>query len=202
MYVVLFVSRNKDNAEVKGFKQRKKTFFTDNPENLDDAFDEFVHEGVKGEFSRYYVSASERNMEQTRKMLACRLVMDDKVDLSKLEPLAVSLAMQPENELQKKWLFDFDCPVFEEIWAFSEELEALVDGKEYTPGEDGDPDFVNSGSVTPMYTPHGFAVVAEHGFNNKDFLPRWNERLMKLNPNYSVTLKRNAMVLKHWQTNY
>ena len=182
-YVVLFVSRNKDNAGVEGFKPRKRSFLTHDPETCYDSFRKFVDEGVKGETSRFYVSVGERDMDKTRKALACHLVMHDDVDLTKMEALVASFAMRPEHEMTKKWLFDFDCTDYDLKERFADELEQLTECPVYD-----------------YYTPHGFAVVAMHGFNNRDFLSLWNKALKEKNPNWSVELKRNAMLLKNWET--
>ena len=48
-YVVLFVSRNKDNAGVEGFKPRTHSFLTHDPEACYDSFRKFVDEGVNGQ---------------------------------------------------------------------------------------------------------------------------------------------------------
>ena len=46
---VFFVSRNKDNKDVKDFKQRKISFLTDKSlDELKGKFDAFVARGVKG----------------------------------------------------------------------------------------------------------------------------------------------------------
>lgn len=61
---VFFVSRNKDNKDVKDFKQRKISFLTDKSlDELKGKFDAFVARGVKGELSRFYISVNERNNE-------------------------------------------------------------------------------------------------------------------------------------------
>lgn len=185
MYVVLFVSRNKDNRGVEGFHERKMEFISGDPFHHMDEFAHFVQAGVDGEMCRYYVSVSRRNMRGVRKQLICRLVSDDDVSLSNLDSLVVSYAMKAENDVDKKWLFDFDCNNEEEAYEFLRQLWKQV----------------NPGSARLYKTVHGFAFVADHGFDTRKFLPEWNERLQKLNPNYSVTLKRNAMLLCAWRTN-
>lgn len=185
MYVVLFISRNKDNRDVEGFNERQKKFISENPFHHMDDFLRFVQAGVDGEMCRYYVSVSRRNMGRVRKQLICRLVDDDNVSLSNLDSLVVSYAMKSENDMDKKWLFDFDCDDEEEACEFLRQL-----WKQVGPG------------LAHLYkTVHGFAFVADHGFDTRKFLPEWNERLQKLNPNYSVTLQRNAMLLCAWRTN-
>ena len=60
--VVLFISRNKDNSHVEGFKERKKAFVArfDGmiiPDWLEEEFNEFVKRGQPSEFSRMYGGA-------------------------------------------------------------------------------------------------------------------------------------------------
>jgi len=52
-YAVMFVSRNKDNREVKGFKERRMAFLSDrDPETLIPRFKRFTSDGVDGESCR------------------------------------------------------------------------------------------------------------------------------------------------------
>ena len=58
MYVVFFVSRNKDNKDVPDFKERKMSFVVnDNYEyyKLMRKFYDFVNKGLVGELSRFYI---------------------------------------------------------------------------------------------------------------------------------------------------
>jgi len=181
MYVGLFISRNKDNADVENFKTRKEAFFTEDPFSNIPAFMSFVIKGQPGEMSRFYISVSPRDMQKTQKQLIHRLI-DDPIDLSAINAITTSIAMKPENELNKKWLFDFDCSDEDALDKFVKELD--------------DKGLIHDESLTP----NGYAVVVDHGFDTREFLPRWNTYLKTLNPEYSVELKRNAMVLYHWFT--
>ena len=80
-YAVMFVSRNKDNRGVKGFKERRKAFLSDrDPETLIPRFKRFVRDGVDGEVCRFYRSANPRDLEKARKKLIVALVEADSPD--------------------------------------------------------------------------------------------------------------------------
>ena len=184
--VAFFVSRNKDNQNVVGFKERKETLFCQDVYELEEKFDKFVNEGKKGETSRLYVSVNDRDEDKARKALVCALVMEE-VPLEKVKTKAVSLAMKPENAATKKWLFDFDCDSEEEMLAFTTAL-AWREGAPTTAVE------------MVRKTKNGYAVVVAHGFDTRGFLDEWNERLKKQNPNWGVELKKDAMLLWTWAT--
>lgn len=184
--VAFFVSRNKDNQNVVGFKERKETMFCQDVYELEEKFDKFVKEGKKGETSRLYVSVNDRDEDKARKALVCALVMEE-VPLEKVKTKTVSLAMKPENAATKKWLFDFDCDDEKEFRAF---VDALVQKEGTFVG------FLELGRRTK----NGYAVVVAHGFDTRSFLDEWNERLRKQNPNWGVELKRDAMLLWTWKT--
>lgn len=185
--VAFFVSRNKDNQDVVGFEERKETLFCKNVYEVVDKFYKFVKEGKKGETSRLYVSVNDRDEDKARKALVCALVMED-VPLEKVKTKAVSLAMKPENAATKKWLFDFDCDSEEEMLAFTTAL-TWREGAPTTAVE------------MVRKTKNGYAVVVAHGFDTRDFLNEWNERLKNQNPNWGIELKRDAMLLWTWATN-
>ena len=61
IFVVLFVSRNKDNKHITDFVERRKAFVTSRTANeLWSSFNAFVKEGKPGEFSRMYYSVNAR----------------------------------------------------------------------------------------------------------------------------------------------
>lgn len=184
--VAFFVSRNKDNQNVVGFKERKETMFCQDVHEVVDKFYKFVKEGKKGETSRLYVSVNDRDEDKARKALVCALVMED-VPLEKVKTKAVSLAMKPENAATKKWLFDFDCDDAGEFLEFINDLVQKVE----TPV-----DFLEMWRKTK----NGYTVVVAHGFDTRGFLDKWNERLKKQNPNWGVELKKDAMLLWTWDT--
>ena len=185
MYVGMFISRNKDNENVANFHSRSELFFmeTENFHDYQYLFKEFVNKGVPGEMSRFYVSISPRNMEKTQKELACRLIKDS-VDLSNLNNLAISIAMKAEQEVNKKWLFDFDCCDSYEVTRFCMAIRNMDITADY------------------YHTPNGFSVVVEHGFDCRYLLETWNSYLKTRNPKYNIELKRNAMQVVMWDTKF
>ena len=71
-YVINFISRNKDNANIEGFKPRSKSFLTEGFLNkeLDEKFKDFIEKGMDGEFSRFYVSINRVDETKVKKELA------------------------------------------------------------------------------------------------------------------------------------
>lgn len=183
MYVALFVSRHKDNKEVENFHPRKESRLVEHIKDCSADFHKFVEQGVLGETSRFYISVSERDMNKTRIELGCRLIKEP-VNLTNLNPLVISTAMLPQHEIDKKWLFDFDCP---DKTLANKFLMAVR----------------NMDVTADIYdTPNGSAIVAEHGFNTRIMLPAWNEYLKSINPEYGIELKRNAMLVVNWDTKW
>ena len=72
IHVVLFVSRNKDNKDVKDFEERRTSFITNQLMNsgyLATKFDTFVQQGVSGETSRMYYSVNARDYKKIHNQL-------------------------------------------------------------------------------------------------------------------------------------
>lgn len=106
--VVLFVSRNKDNKHLHNYTQRKKSFLSNKTvEELESKFKSFVKEGLYGEFCRMYVSVNRRDEDKVRKALMHEM-LDNEVDLTKLDSKLASLAAKKNCTAEKKWMFDFD----------------------------------------------------------------------------------------------
>ena len=168
MKVVLLNSRNKDNKNVPNFKQRSKTFIFENEEKTMEKFIEFAEKGVPGETSRFYISVNERDEEKTRKQLICELVMEN-VSLERINSKICSIAMQPQNAEEKKWLFDFDENNEELAEKFAQEARTF--GK---------------CQVWVKPTKNGFAIITEHGFDTRELLTKYK--------NYDITLKRDSML--------
>ncbi len=73
--VVLFVSRNKDNKNVDGFKERRNSFTTTkNASELFEKFEAFAAEGRFGEMSRMYFSVNPRSNAKTFKALQHKML--------------------------------------------------------------------------------------------------------------------------------
>ena len=170
VYAAMFVSRNKDNREVKGFKERRMAFLSDrDPETLIPRFKRFTSDGVDGEVCRFYRSVNSRDLEKARKKLIVALVEADSPDtLLRIEARTVSIAMTAECAAERKWLFDFDCNDEQKVKEFMDDV--IHDG-----GFD----------QLPFYaTPHGFGVIAPHGFDTRNLMAKWGA---------CCDLKRDAM---------
>lgn len=168
-YVAMFVSRNKDNAGVKGFKQRTRSFLTQKTtEELRDKFEEFCSRGVPGELSRFYISVNERKHEVVLQSLQHYLIDHPNVNLTKIESLIASLAMKKGTAQTKRFLFDYDGEK-EYIGYFVENVEHALGCSNY---------------VSFYETLNGYAVVTERGFDTRELLEKWDD----------VELKRDGML--------
>lgn len=173
-YVINFISRNKDNTEIKGFKPRSKNFLTEDfpSEELNEKFEDFIKKGVDGEFSRFYVSINRVDEIKVKKELA-KFLIDEAITptnwkLEQIENKIVSLASKVENKLEKKWLFDCDTDLNTTL-AFIKEIPAEVE-------------------YTMHRTPHGFAVITSRGFDTREIL--------KKHPD--IDLKKDAPLCYKW----
>lgn len=160
VYVILFVSRNKDNADVEGFTERRKSFISQQPiEELMPAFQDFIDKGVTGEFCRFYRSVNARDMGVIRKKLLHFLIEEDDFNLCCIRSKVAGFAAQKECAIEKKWLIDFDTTDFKKLNEFLEYISEKDETIEAT---------VND-------TPHGCAIVLSHGFDSRDFAAKWGE---------------------------
>lgn len=160
VYVILFVSRNKDNTDVKGFVERRKSFISQqSAEELMPAFRDFVNKGVMGEFCRFYRSVNARDMGVIRKKLLHFLIEEDDFNLCCIRSKVAGFAAQKECAIEKKWLIDFDTTDSKKLNEFLEYISEKDETIEAT---------VND-------TPHGRAIVLSHGFNSQDFTAKWGD---------------------------
>ena len=166
LYLYIMCSRNKDNKNIPGFKKRFKAIleYKENERSIIEEFVKFANDGVLGEKTRLYRSVNSRNEDKIREELIVRL-LKQKPSGTKLNRVLASVAKQIENRDESKWLFDFD-----------EDNEALLD------------EFICDIPVdTQSYkTPHGYAVVCEHGFDTRKLLNKWKE--------YNITLKKDGLL--------
>lgn len=166
LYVYLFRSRNKDNKDVPNFKERIKTIlaYDTDEERVLSLYKEFVNLGVPHERTRLYKSVNARDEDKIREELIIRLIRD-KPSLTRLENTLASAAQQTHNRAESKWLFDFD-----------EKDEQLLD------------EFICDIPVdTQSYeTPHGYAIVCEHGFDTRALMEKWKE--------HDITLKKDELL--------
>lgn len=177
--VVLFVSRKKDNKKIKNFKERRMAFLTHEPitgEELNIQFDNFVSEGLPGEISRMYYSVNSRNEQKVYKELLHFLIDNPTFNLCALGAKTAGIAMRHSNAKTKRWLFDFDINNQEQVKEFVEDI--------YSCDASYQADYFK--------TPHGFAVIVNHGFDTRMLLKKWGE---------DVTLKRDDLLCADWKIN-
>lgn len=164
---VLFVSRNKDNSSLEGFKERRVNFLTTDLEKAKSKFNAFHLEGLPNEVSRMYVSVNSRNEKEVKKKLVSEMVLNDNFSLLGLEAKASSVAMKSENRDSSFWLFDFD----EDLELLPNFLEDLKEFKTEV--------------LLSKNTVSGAAVVVSQGFDSRELLEKWS----------NVSLHRDGLLL-------
>ena len=171
--VVLFTSRNKDNKDVPGFKQRSKTFLTTKDKDDIEILDEFKNwseQGLSGETSRFYISVNSRDSDKINKAFVHYLLNNPQISPASYPQRVASVAAKKENASEFKWLFDFD----EKKELIPEFISDIKNESNLT-----DEEIEFSETVT------GFAVVVKHGFDTRNLLKKWK----------NVELKRDDMLL-------
>lgn len=126
--IVMFVSRNKDNKDVVGFKERKVGFPTTwdkNDERLHEMFREFKKKGLDGETSRFYFSLNARDNKKVVRSLL-HFTLDNQLELNPagLPLLVTRIAMHKENASTKHRLFDFDSSDIKLLKEFISDLKS------------------------------------------------------------------------------
>lgn len=154
IWAVMFVSRNKDNKNLEGFKERRLPFLSTrvtDEKYMARKFESFVNDGIDGEMSRMYVSVNSRNVYESKKALLHYLIDNmDSYNLAALDGIAVKVAMKREMAAEKKRLFDFDINDESKVNEFVNDLYACGATDE---------------TVTVHKTPNGYAVVIERGID-------------------------------------
>ena len=177
--VVLLVSRKKDNKKIEGFRERRMAFLTHEPitsAKLNIQFDNFVSEGLQGEMSRMYYSVNSRNEQKVYKELLHFLIDNPTFNLCTLGAKTAGIAMRHSNAETKRWLFDFDINNEEQLKEFVADIHNC-----------------DCSCVATTYaTPHGFAVIVDHGFDTRALLKKWGE---------DVTPKRDDLLCCGWKIN-
>lgn len=174
IHVVLFCSRNKDNKHLPDFKERRKSFITHKtPDELDSEFWHFVSEGQPGEMCRFYYSVNARDPQKIHTELMHFLFDNPDFNLCSIMPKLAGIAAKKECALEKKWMFDFDSTEITQLRNF------LYDLHHYSFG-------VNRKVHT---TPHGYAIVVEHGFDTRALMEYWGN---------VTTLKRDDLLCVNW----
>ncbi|ARM67621.1 hypothetical protein LW81_051 [Lactococcus phage LW81] len=182
--IVLFISRNKDNKNVEGFKQRSYSFLTSEytsvqeETNLFKDFNNFVDKGVLGETSRWYMSINERDSNKVNNKLIHYLVDHPEMNPASIPSKSVSLAQSIECAVTKKWLFDFDSDDYKNMLEFKEDIHKIIKGDKQ--------------EIVHYETMNGYEVIVPHGFDTRDLLAKWNKE------ETIVEVKRDGMLLLDW----
>ena len=176
--VCLFVSRNKDNKDVKDFVERRKAFITTKTEEeLSSEFSAFVSDGKDGEICRMYLSVNARDGEKIYKELLHFLIDNPDFNLAHIQSKLASISAKKECALEKKWMFDFDC---EDRNKLDEFIKDIINMSKPLQRE-----------ITTYRTPNGYAVVVGSGFDTRELFEKWNDKDI-------VTLKRDDLLCVGW----
>lgn len=176
IYVVLLVSRNKDNANIPNFKERRKSFITHLKwDKLKKDFNSFVNQGVPGEFCRLYLSVNARDGVKIHKELLHFLIDNPDFNLCSLNSKIAGIAAQKECAKEKRWMFDFDLANHLKMHEFCLDIINID----------------NTIQIEVCNTPHGYAIITNKGFDTRTLMEKWGE---------FVTLKRDDLVCLFWAT--
>lgn len=187
--VCLMVSRTKDNKDLEGFTERRKSFVTyKNMAELDSEFEAFVDAGIPGEFCRMYLSVNTRDEKKVKKELI-KLLIDDfdnpapVVNMPYLMGKVAGIAAKKECAAENKWMIDFDSEDAECLNAFLDDLACIERKSEYSFGHK-----INK-------TPHGYAIVVDRGFDARladgtILFEKWKD---------VATLKRDDLLCVGWK---
>lgn len=188
--VVLFVSRNKDNKDIDGFKERRKAFVTN--KNINDValsldFTAFVNAGATGEVSRMYMSVNARDEKRVRKALLMELIDKEDFSVSSIPSLTASVAARKENALTKHWLLDFDNKDSHLSSEFINELHKFEEFNESS-----------NKILTVRSTPNGCGIVIDHGFDTRKLLDSYSD-IACVKWSDIVTVKRDDLLCVDWR---
>lgn len=179
VYVVLFVSRNKDNVGVENFEQRRMSFITH--KEIDDSrlirdFENFVSNGVPGETCRMYYSINARDTKKIYKDLVHFLIDEPDFNLCDIAPKLAGIAASKGNALTKHWMFDFDINDLNKANEFCNDIKTI------------DPEV----ETTIHKTPNAYAIITNRGFDTRKLYEKWDSKLTEL--------KRDDLVCVRWKT--
>lgn len=185
LIVVFFVSRKKDNKDVKNFKERKTAFVsTKHPIEFEKKFEHFVADGASGEMSRFYFSVNARDAKKVKKQLL-HFLIDEDFNLEHINGKIAGIAAKKECAKTKHWMFDFDIDdenAVNEFISDIENIESTLSGYIKTD------DYITP-YCTKWKTPHGYAVIVDHGFDTRELMKKWGD---------NVTLKKDDMICYKW----
>ena len=170
LYVVFFVSRNKDNKDIENFKERKKAFVSSKTiEELKQEFLIFCNKGLNSEMCRFYISTNARHRIKINKALTHFLIDNPEFPSEDIPGMVVRIAAKKENSLEKKWLFDFDSNNEDDCNNFCKMINNI------------DPNV----SIIKYKTPNGFHIISNRGFDTRKLFEKFPK----------VTLKRDDLSL-------
>lgn len=177
--VVLFVSRNKDNKDLPGFKERRVSFITDKtaPE-LYDRFDQFVKQGQQNELSRFYYSVNRRDNEKINRELIKFLIDNPDYPSNKIKSKLVSIANKPSSVHDKLWLLDID----------TEDTDVILEIKQSL--LDFNTDWIVGNDFTIISTLNGAHIISRP-FDTRKLLEKYGDVL---------TVKKDDMYLLGYDT--
>lgn len=181
--VVLFVSRNKDNKELKNFKERREVFLsTKTIDELRPYFHRFVKQGQHGEVCRMYQSVNARDNEKVKKEFS-KWLFDQMLNQSDLHSAIIpsklaAIAARKECALEHKWLLDYD--------EGDDRLPEFLDDVRSSLTRNNNSD----NTITIHNTPNGSAVITEHGFDSRELVAKWGN-----------VIKKDDMLCVMWITN-
>lgn len=179
IHVVLFCSRNKDNKHLPDFKERRTSFITHKTiEELEPEFNDFVSHGREGEMCRLYYSVNARDPQKIHTQLMHFLFDNPDFNLCSIAPKLAGIAAQKECALEKKWMFDLDTDDEYAAWAVCQNILLFA------------PDV----KVEEYKTPHGYAIVVNHGFDTRELMEIWGQLTI------DITLKRDDLLCAKWKT--
>ena len=176
-YVVLYVSRAKDNKSVEGFKERRKSFICTKEKIVhyaDEQFDHFVEDGLDWEMSRMYISVNPRSMTAIRKQLMHFMIDNPDFNLCSIQSKIAGIAATKECAADKKWLVDFDSSDFALVEEFCNDIRRQDSSIEKTIHE----------------TPNGYGIILSHGLDTRLLMEHWN---------FVATIKKDDLWCKTWK---
>lgn len=197
IWAVMFISRNKDNRNLEGFRERRLSFLStrvNDKEYMARKFKSFVNDGIDGEMSRMYVSVNSRNVYKSKKELLHYLIDNmDSYNLAALDGITVKIAMKREMAAEKKRLFDIDINDESKVNEFVNDL--------YDRG-------ATEETVDVHKTPNGYAVVIERGVDLRGLVDTMPNAKLKDKKDKGpwkwskdeVSYKLDDLLLMYWAT--
>lgn len=210
MYVVLLVSRNKDNKQFENFKERRISFITTDEvdsEHLKRKFDHFVEDGQPGEMCRMYYSINKRDPQTVYKNLLHFLIDEPDFNLCAMQSKLAGIAADKDCAADKRWMFDFDYDdeklakeFCDDIKVISDkEVEAYIQKKINYAAKKHQTltrEYIDTSEIeikTEIHkTPHGYAIITNRGFDYRTLVgpgTKWPD----------VDIKRDDLLCVAWR---